>query len=69
MTTALEYRQFAADCGRWACAAKDAGQRDRFLSLTYVWEDAALRKDREAVHEIDKAALFSLVLNTRLIDF
>ena len=25
--TPIEYRQFAADCGRWACAAKDTVQR------------------------------------------
>jgi hypothetical protein len=52
--TPVQYRQFAADCGRWACRAKDTTQRDTLLALTYVWEDAAVREEKLIRHEIDK---------------
>ena len=55
--TPVEYRQFAADCGRWACTARDTSQRDILLALTYVWEDAALRGEKLILHQIDNATL------------
>ena len=55
--TPVEYRRFAADCGRWACSARDTSQRDILMSLTYVWEDAALRKEKQILHEIEETTL------------
>ena len=55
--TPIEYRQFAADCGRWACAAKDTDQRDMLIRLRYVWEAAALNKERQMRCETGDATL------------
>ena len=55
--TPIEYRQFAADCGRWAWAAKDTHQRDILIHLRYVWEAAALNQERQMHRETDDAAL------------
>jgi hypothetical protein len=55
--TPIEYRQFATDCGRWACAAKDTHQRDMLIRLRYVWEAAALNQERQTHREIDDATL------------
>jgi hypothetical protein len=55
--TPIEYRQFAVDCGRWACAAKDADQRNMLIRLRYVWEAVALNAERQMHRETDDATL------------
>ena len=60
--TPVEYRRFAADCGRWASSARDSKQRDILVSLTSVWEGAALRKEKQIRHELERTALPQLLI-------
>ena len=60
--TPVEYRRFAADCGRWACRARDSKQSDILMSLTSVWEAAALRKEKQIRHELEGTVLAQLLI-------
>ena len=54
--TPVEYRQFSADCARWACTTKDANQRGILISLTSFWENAARLSEQRTVYEIHEAS-------------
>ena len=54
--TPVEYRQFSADCARWASAAKDANQRGILIRLTALWENAARVSEQRTLHELNEAS-------------
>jgi hypothetical protein len=45
MTTAKEFREFAAECLRWATEVEAADDRQAFLELARDWTLAAMRID------------------------
>ena len=40
------YRQFMADCLRWANAARSENDRESYLQLARTWHEAALQIER-----------------------
>ena len=40
------YRQFMADCLRWAKAARSENDRESYLQLARTWHEAALHIER-----------------------
>jgi hypothetical protein len=40
------YRQFMADCLRWAKAARSENDRESYLQLARTWHEAALHMER-----------------------
>jgi len=46
MLTSDLYRQFMADCLRWAKAARNEKDRAAFLQLAKTWHEAALEIER-----------------------
>jgi hypothetical protein len=40
------YRQFMADCLRWAKAARSENDRETYLQLARTWHEAALHIER-----------------------
>ena len=62
MTTALEYRQFASECGQLANRARNARQRDFFIALAYLWEKAAIAAEQKILKRADPAASMGIDL-------
>ena len=56
MTTAVEYHQFAHDCGQLATHARNARQREFLVSLVKLWETAALTAEQKILERADPAA-------------
>ena len=56
MTPAVEYRQFARDCGQLANHARNARQREFLISLARLWEQAARAAEQKTLKRGDLAA-------------
>jgi hypothetical protein len=56
MTTAVEYHQFAHECGQLANNARNARQREFLVSLVKLWEKAALATEQTILKRADPAA-------------
>jgi hypothetical protein len=46
MSSATEYRQFAAKCLRWATEVETEEDRQAFLDMAHDWTLAAMRLER-----------------------
>ncbi len=49
MSIVDEYREYAAECLKWAKVAKSECQRDTYLEMASVWLQAAIIADKRNI--------------------